>query len=57
MCEIRNEEHIFSFFECKWGGLPEDGEDNFCLSLFIDAQNVSILSHAINLLLNYYWAS
>lgn len=52
MREVRNQKHVFPFLEGKGRRLPENGEHDLHLSLFVEPQNIAIFSHAVDLLLN-----
>ncbi len=55
--EVGDEEDVFTLFEGQRGGLPQDGEYNLGLPLFVHPQDVSVLRHAVNLLLDDNGAS
>ena len=52
MRKITDQKHILALFEGQRWGLSQNREYNLDLSLFADAQNVSIFSHAVHFVLD-----
>lgn len=52
VCEIRDEERIFGFFEGKGRGVSQDGEYDFEISFFIEFENFAIFRYAVDLFVN-----
>lgn len=55
MREIRDKKHIFPLLESQRRRLPKDGKHNLNLALFVETQDIAILSHAVDLLLDDDW--
>lgn len=53
--EVRNKEHVLALLKGERGRLAEDGEHDLHLSLLVQPQDIPVLGHAVDLLLDYDW--